>query len=189
MGNPFYPRFIKRFLVFLACFFGCLIVGGILNSFFIFFLAIPMVVAVPAYFYWKDNKEKNSCIELIRNNYSENSLLTVDAYHNNLEWGYLSMTNESLVFIPKKGDTIRIPLNTVSNYGFEYVGTGEYTTTMTRVGNTNLSVGSTREAKCPVFYVYVDDSLFIWQTKKHEKMFNTFQKLQGKDTSNLKSNY
>ncbi|BCC09393.1 MULTISPECIES: hypothetical protein [Bacillus cereus group] len=191
MSNPFSSRLMKRFFIVFGSFFGSYIVPAIL-PFSIFYLT-PLVVLIglPIYFTMQDNKGKNSCIELIRNKYNQESVLTVETYHPNLEWGFLTLTQQALFFIPKKGEIMNIPLSSIANYGFRSIGTGDFTTTISRVGNTGLNIGSTRENKAPVFYFYLTEieDLFYFHTRKHEKMFKTMQKIVGTDTSKLKSNY
>ncbi|EJQ45845.1 hypothetical protein IEE_02223 [Bacillus cereus BAG5X1-1] len=189
MYNPYMPRFLKRFAVFLGCFFGCLILASILDSLFLLVLSIFTVVIVPVYFKMKDTKEKNACIEMIRRERNQNSTYTVLAYHNDLEFGYLSLTDKSLTFVPKKGEIIDIPLETVTNYGFKGVGTGLYDTRTTNIGNTGMQISSTQEVKAPVFYVTVGEETYEWLVHKHSKMFDAIQKSEGKDRSKLKSNY
>lgn len=181
------PRFLKRFGVFLVCFFGSLILGSILDSEILIILTIFTPIIVPAYFYRKDNKEKNACIEMIRRERNQNSVFTVLAYHNDLEFGYLSLTDKSFTFVPKKGEIIDIPFDIVTNYGFKAVGTGVYGTTTSSVGNMQLS--STQEVKAPVFYICVGEQTYEWLAHKHSKMFDAVQKFEGKDRSTLKSNY
>ncbi|WP_242626772.1 MULTISPECIES: hypothetical protein [Bacillus cereus group] len=187
LHNPYMPRFLKRFGVFLVCFFGSLILGSILDSEILIILTIFTPIIVPAYFYRKDNKEKNACIEMIRRERNQNSVFTVLAYHNDLEFGYLSLTDKSFTFVPKKGEIIDIPFDIVTNYGFKAVGTGVYGTTTSSVGNMQLS--STQEVKAPVFYICVGEQTYEWLAHKHSKMFDAVQKFEGKDRSTLKSNY
>ncbi|EJQ49964.1 hypothetical protein EKA14_05445 [Bacillus mycoides] len=189
MSNPFLPRFLRRFFVFLGCFFGCLVLASILDSLFLILVTISTVVVVPVYFNMKDNKEKASCIEMIRRKYNQENVFAIDAYHPNLEWGYLSLTSQAFIFVPKKGDIIYIALDAVTNYGSTAIGTGEFATTTSSVGNTGMSISSTREVKSPIFYVNVNEEAYYWHTKKNSKMFDAVQKLQGKDPGKLKSNY
>ncbi|HDR6312929.1 TPA: hypothetical protein QCU60_004951 [Bacillus cereus] len=183
------PRFLKRFAVFLVCFFGGLFLGSGLDSTLLLIFTIFTPLIVPAYFYMKDNKEKNACIEMVRRERNQNSIYTVLAYHNDLEFGYLSLTDKSFIFVPKKGEIIDIPLETVTNYGFKGVGTGVYGTTTTNLGNTGMQLSSTREVKAPVFYVTVGEYTYEWLAQKHSKLFDVVQKSEGKDRSKLKSNY
>ncbi|MED0993493.1 hypothetical protein [Bacillus nitratireducens] len=189
MYNPYMPRFLKRFAVFLVCFFGALFLGSSLDSTLLLMFTIFTPLIVPVYFYMKDNKEKNACIEMIRRERNQNSIYTVLAYHNDLEFGYLSLTDKSFTFVPKKGEIIDIPLETVTNYGFKGVGTGVYGTTTTNIGNTGMQLSSTREVKAPVFYVTVGEYTYEWLAQKHSKLFDAVQKSEGKDRSKLKSNY
>ncbi|MGS7465488.1 hypothetical protein [Bacillus paranthracis] len=189
LSNPFLPRFLKRFFVFLGCLFGGLILASILDSIILLTLTTLTPLIVPAYFYTKDKKEKNACIEMIRSKRNQNSVFTVLAYHNDSEWGYLSLTDKSFTFVPKKGEIIDIPLGSVTNYGFTGIGTGEFATTTSSIGNTGMHVSSTREVKVPVFYVIVDETTYSWITHKHSKMFDAIQRTEGKNRSNLQSNY
>ncbi|WP_255294469.1 hypothetical protein [Bacillus cereus] len=189
LNNPYLPRFLKRLGVFLVCFFGSLFLGSGLDSTLLIMFSIFTPIIVPAYFYMKDNKEKNACIEMIRRERNQNSKFTVLAYHNDLEFGYLSLTDKSFTFVPKKGEIIDIPLESVTNYGFKGVGTGEYATTTSNFGNTGMQFSSTREVKVPVFYVTVGEKTYEWLAHKHSKMFDAVQKSEGKDRSKLKSNY
>lgn len=191
MSNPFTSRFTKRFFIVFGAFWGSYLVPAIL-PFSIFYLT-PFVVifGLPIYFTMQDNKGKNSCIELIRNKYNQESVLTLETYHPNLEWGFLTLTQQSLFFVPKKGEIMIVSLNSISEYGFKGIGTGDFTTTVSRIGNTGVNIGSTRENKAPVFYFYLTeiDDLFYFHTRKHEKMFKAMQRILGTDTSKLKSNY
>ncbi|MED2737633.1 hypothetical protein [Bacillus toyonensis] len=160
-----------------------------MDSLFLLVLSIFTVVLVPVYFKMKDSKEKNACIEMMRRKLNQNSVYTVLAYHNDLEFGYLSLTDKSFTFVPKKGEIIDIPLETVTNYGFKGVGTGQYATTTSSIGDTGMQISSTQEVKAPVFYVNVGEVTYEWLAQKHTKMFDAVQKSEGKDRSNLQSNY
>ncbi|GAB6552080.1 hypothetical protein bcgnr5378_04980 [Bacillus cereus] len=189
--NPFASRMMKRFFMVAGGFVGGFIIAAILNV--EIFLMLPMLAmfGLPIYFVMQDNKGKNSCIEIIRNKYNQNSILTVEVYHDSdLEWGFLTLTEEALYFVPKKGEIFKIPHSYYTDYGYRGLSTGNYATTASRIGNTNMSVGSTREIKAPIFYVVpANGDEVYWHTRNNEKMFKAVQKLNGKDRSNLKSNY
>lgn len=190
--NPFASRMMKRFFISAGWFVGWFVIIGIINApNLVFIPVLGGMFGVPIYFVIQDNKAKNSCIEIIRNKYNQNSILTVEVYHDSeFEWGFLTLTGEALYFVPKKGEIFKIPHNFYTDYGFRGLSTGNYATTSSRIGNTNMSIGSTREIKSPIFYVVpANGDEVYWHTRKNEKMFKAVQKLNGKDPSNLKSNY
>ncbi|WP_130777008.1 hypothetical protein [Bacillus luti] len=182
---------MKRFFMVFGSFFGGFVIAAILNIELLVVLIPPLALfGLPIYFVMQDNKGKNSCIELIRNKYNQNSILTVEAYNPNLEWGFVTLTKEAMYFVPKKGEVVEILHSYYTNYGITALGTGSYTTTTSSIGNTGMNISSTRENKSPIFYITLTDGTEIyWHSRKNEKLFNAVKKLNGKDHSNLKSNY
>ncbi|WP_336769715.1 hypothetical protein [Bacillus bombysepticus] len=88
MSNPFTSRFTKRFFISVGAAVGLFIFGAIIDSLFIAMSYLLALFGIPIYFVVQDNKSKNRCIELIRNKYNQNSILTVEAYNPSLEWGF-----------------------------------------------------------------------------------------------------
>ncbi|GAB6423004.1 hypothetical protein bcgnr5372_27200 [Bacillus luti] len=190
VSNPFTSRFAKRFFISVGAAIGIFVLGAIINSVFLTMLYPLGLFGIPIYFVIQDNKGKNRCIELIRNKYNQNSILTVEAYQPNLEWGFVTLTKEGMYFVPKKGEVAEILHSYYTNYGITALGTGTFTTTTSSIGNTGVNLSSTRENKSPIFYVTLTDGTEIyWHSRKNEKLFNAVKKLNGKDHSNLKSNY
>lgn len=190
--DPFTSRFAKRFFVVVGCFIGGLVLFSILNLPDLIIIPVAgSMFGVPIYFVMQDKKAKNQCIEIIRNKYNQTSILTVEVYHHSdFGWGFLTLTKEALIFVPKKGDIINIPHSNYSDYGYKGLGTGNYITTSSRIGNTNMSINNTSEKKAPVFYIAAQNGNEThFHTRKNKQMFNALRKVRGEDNSNLKSNY
>ncbi|PFC90932.1 hypothetical protein CN272_02350 [Bacillus anthracis] len=189
--DPFTSRFAKRFFITVGSAVGLFLIGAMINSEAIAFSYLLALFGIPIYFVIQDKKGKNSCKEIVRNKYNQNSILTVEVFHHSdFGWGFLSLSKEALVFVPKKGDIIYIPHSNYTDYGYKGLGTGDYITTSSRIANTNMSIHNTSEKKAPVFYVISKDGNEVqWHTRKNKQMYNALRKVNGRDNSNLKSNY
>ncbi|WDL93172.1 hypothetical protein JCR32_05005 [Bacillus sp. HNR-4] len=189
--DPFTSRFAKRFFITVGAAVGLFLIGAMINSEAIAFSYLLALFGIPIYFVIQDKKGENSCKEIVRNKYNQNSILTVEVYHHSdFGWGFLTLTKEALIFVPKKGDIINIPHSNYSDYGYKGLGTGNYITTSSKIGNTNMSINNTSEKKAPVFYIAaqnVNETHF--HTRKNKQMFTAVRKVRGEDNSNLKSNY
>ncbi|BCD27150.1 hypothetical protein LKL90_03805 [Bacillus mobilis] len=189
--DPFTSRFAKRFFITVGSAVGLFLIGAMINSEAIAFSYLLALFGIPIYFVIQDNKGKNSCKEIVRNKYNQTSILTLEVFHHSdFGWGCLTLTKEALIFVPKKGDIIYIPHSNYAEYGYKGLGTGDYITTSTKIGNTNMSINNTSEKKAPVFYLIGHDGTEVQlHTRKNKQMYNAVKKALGRDNSHLKSNY
>lgn len=178
--NPFVSRQNKRIII-------AIIIG---------FIGMPIIVgpliaiAMPFYFSYQKRNGKSQCSTIVENNYGGKVRYIEEVYHPDAEWGFLAITDESLVFIPKKGNEYQIQLHDILNYGSRWMGTGEFTTTHSRLPGTNLGVGSTSENKTPIFYIEkLDGDVSYCHAKKNETFFDQVQSLLGQNPEPKKVNY
>ncbi|UCZ52871.1 hypothetical protein LGQ02_19145 [Bacillus shivajii] len=182
MKAPFSSRFIKRILLFFGLYFGVLIISNtIFSSIVAVFgmsLSMLLIPGYPLYFIIKRNKDQMKCSSLIREQYQQQTRYIAEAYHPSLEWGYLTLTDSSLIFIPKKGGIMNIGLNNIKNYGSKALGTGDFTTTTAPIGG-GIHMSGTSENKSPVFYVEANGETQFWHCQKNSKMFDKVKSYRG----------
>lgn len=169
---------------------GMLIESSVVLGIICMSIAFLSPITLPTYFKLKENSGKKKCEAVIKRDYSESPTYTIEAWHPYSEWGYLTLTDKSIVFIPKKGEMFHRYLGDLNYYAFDYMGTGEYITTTSNIANTNLSVSGTREAKVAVFYIIDgNNEKTYWEARKNKKFFTRTEKAFGVDRKNIKANF
>jgi hypothetical protein len=180
MGNPLLLKQLRMVLfggitaMLAIIFLGSLSFGDVGTAF-----ATLIFGLIPAYLgFGLDIQRKNKAVSRINDYISKHMpgdsiLLVEDSYLDNHGRGHLALTQHWFIFVNRKGEILEFNLHDLTNYGYKYVGTGQYATTFHKVGG--VTVGSTREGKVPIFYLETVKNNKEWVLAffclKHKKFF------------------
>lgn len=132
--------------------------------------------------YLRDEKAKTRLRNYLSiNDFNDETIhVILDSYLDEVGRGHLAITDRWVLFIQRKGDIYLLSsLHNVIDYGYEYIGSGIFTT---RHSQSSFIKGSlTREEKYPIVYIGVnqDGETRIYQffTKKQKKTYKTLSNL------------
>lgn len=103
-----------------------------------------------------DKQRISNSIKIISQKFEENGFTEkiqyiYDSYLPDAGIGHLAITDRWIIFISRKGKIeVAIQLKDLSNYGYKFVGTGIYQTTVRDFGS--MRIGNTAEGKVPVIH-------------------------------------
>ncbi|MEY8742788.1 hypothetical protein AB9M62_25325 [Bacillales bacterium AN1005] len=141
MNNPFNKRGFFRIMGFM----GVMILTAIIN---IPILVIVNPIAYIALIIYFKKKHISNAKRRVQQEIKEYSKLSFNAFHAELKWGTLGLTDNYLFFVPnkQKEEPILINASYLSTYDYGNVGSGDYVT----IRHDNVS--TTRESVDSMFY-------------------------------------
>ncbi|WP_143044393.1 hypothetical protein [Paenibacillus sp. CF384] len=83
-------------------------------------------------------------------------------------YGFLSVTKESIYFVPSKGSVFYLPHHETSTYGYDFIGTAK-DSTFSMISELKCR---SRRPKIPVFYVDFTDHRFYFQSNKNKQFYH-----------------
>ena len=179
MGNPFFG---KQFRMMLFGGFGVILILYTLMILLISpYLFIPSLILTAIFLYLgfgidfqRKNKASKRLDEFMQENKIHEPIIFIeDSYLNDVGRGHLAITEHYFFFMERKGEIISIDLHSLTSFGYQYVGTGHYSTTYHNVGS--FRIGSTTEGKLPVFYLETvqnnKEYVLAFYCFKHKKIY------------------
>ena len=102
----------------------------------------------------------------------------------------MAITNLSIIYIPKSGNKYHIPLSNIVEYGSQHLGTGDFTTTVSRMPGTKMHFGTTSEIKVPVFHIKTSDgNIDYWYAMKNKNFYNSLEIALGQTPEKKIANF
>ncbi|SFS84159.1 hypothetical protein [Paenibacillus sp. BC26] len=166
MRSRFAGRSFLRLSIFLLVFIVGLVTWLFWGNQLYIKLSPLWCVVLPILYNTMENLKRQRCERLIRKEYKETPIMSVEAW-GDAGYGFLSVTKESIYFVPQKGSVFYLPHHETSSYGYDFICTAEAKATTPSDG-----ASRSRKPKVPVFYVDFTDHRFYFQSNKNKQFYH-----------------